>query len=148
MNASASTSSLPEEKVQAITIPPWSKKNAWALLATFILATAVFFNGIGSFPLFNPDEALYAEPAREMLKNGDYLTTHLNYIVRYTKPPLVIWAQAFLFSLFGVSEGVARSFGAACGVRHESGYPSTLMLIPLGQWPAASLCKSVSNGKP
>jgi 4-amino-4-deoxy-L-arabinose transferase-like glycosyltransferase len=116
MNASASTSSLPEEKVQAITIPPWSKKNAWALLATFILATAVFFNGIGSFPLFNPDEALYAEPAREMLKNGDYLTTHLNYIVRYTKPPLVIWAQAFLFSLFGVSEGVARSFGAACGV--------------------------------
>ncbi len=63
----------------------------------------------------NPDEALYAEPAREMLKNGDYLTTHLNYIVRYTKPPLVIWAQALMFSLFGVSELAARSFGAICG---------------------------------
>lgn len=116
MNASASTTSVPEEKVQALTFHPWSNINTWAIFATFVLATAVFFNGIGSFPLFNPDEALYAEPAREMLKNGDYLTTHLNYIVRYTKPPLVIWAQAFLFSIFGVSEGVARSFGAACGV--------------------------------
>lgn len=112
----APTTSLPEEKVQAFTIPPWTQNNIWALFATFVLAAGVFFHGIGGFPLFNPDEALYAEPAREMLKNGDYLTTHLNYIVRYTKPPLVIWAQAFLFSIFGVDAGVARWFGAVCGV--------------------------------
>jgi len=114
MNAPATT--VVDEKVQSQVHPGWTKNSTWALLATFAVCAFVFFNCIGSFPLFNPDEALYAEPAREMLKNGDYLTTHLNYIVRYTKPPLVIWAQAFLFSIFGVSEGVARSFGAACGV--------------------------------
>lgn len=94
----------------------WSNTATLALLGTFVVCTCVFFNSIGSFPLFNPDEALYAEPAREMLTNGDWLTTHLNYIVRYTKPPLVIWAQALLMSVLGVSEFSARSFGAACGV--------------------------------
>ncbi|MBC7999993.1 MAG: glycosyltransferase family 39 protein [Leptolyngbya sp.] len=94
----------------------WSKYNNFALLATFAVGVLVYFNALGNVPLFNPDEALYAEPAREMLESGDYLTTHLNYIVRYTKPPLVIWAQALCFSLFGVSELAARAFGAACGV--------------------------------
>lgn len=94
----------------------WSKYNNFALLATFAIGVLVYFNALGNVPLFNPDEALYAEPAREMLESGDFLTTHLNYIVRYTKPPLVIWAQALCFSLFGVSEVAARAFGATCGV--------------------------------
>lgn len=115
-----STTNLTEGKVQQtpqeIPVQAWSAKNNLALAFTFVVGVFVYFNALGSFPLFNPDEALYAEPAREMLKNGDWLTTHLNYIVRYTKPPLVIWAQALLFSVFGVSEFAARSFGAACGV--------------------------------
>lgn len=101
--------------VQESTVRAWNLRSSWALAGTFAICVFVFFNGLGDFPLFNPDEALYAEPAREMLKSGDYLTTHLNYIVRYTKPPLVIWAQAFIFSLFGVSELAARSFGALSG---------------------------------
>lgn len=116
----SSTTNLPQEKVrESILESPdlvWHSRCTWALAFTFVAGAFVYFNALGSFPLFNPDEALYAEPAREMLKNGDWLTTHLNYIVRYTKPPLVIWAQAFLFSVLGVSEFAARSFGAACGV--------------------------------
>jgi len=113
MNSQPTT--VPQDKLQQSSIPSWDRSSSWALVATFAICVFVFFNALGSCPLFNPDEALYAEPAREMLKNGDYLTTHLNYIVRYTKPPLVIWAQALLFSLFGVSEFSARSFGAGCG---------------------------------
>ncbi len=118
MNTSATN--LAQEKARESTPASqsltWSSRDNWALAFTFLVGVCVYFNALGSFPLFNPDEALYAEPAREMLKNGDWLTTHLNYIVRYTKPPLVIWAQALLFSIFGVSEFAARSFGAACGV--------------------------------
>ncbi|MCC7527422.1 MAG: glycosyltransferase family 39 protein [Candidatus Melainabacteria bacterium] len=106
---------VPQDKVQESPVPHWKATSSWALAFTFAIGVFVFFNGLGDFPLFNPDEALYAEPAREMLKNGDYLTTHLNYIVRYTKPPLVIWVQSLLFHLFGVSEIAARSFGAICG---------------------------------
>ncbi len=115
MNSSPSVSTITSGHEQVSTIPAWNSKNTWALVVTFATCVFILFNALGSYPLFNPDEALYAEPAREMLQEGDYLTTHLNYIVRYTKPPLVIWAQALIFALFGVSELAARSFGAVCG---------------------------------
>ena len=83
--------------------------------AMFSLACTIFYTDLGGQPLFNPDEALYAEPAREMLESGDFLTTHLNYTVRYTKPPLTMWAQAGAFKLFGVTEFAARFLSAACG---------------------------------
>ncbi len=98
----------------------WSiSKAEWLFLGTFtfVFASAclMFFYNLGNFPLFNPDEALYAEPAREMLETGEYITTWLNYAVRFTKPPLVIWAMAAGYQLFGVTEFAARYFGAACG---------------------------------
>ncbi len=91
----------------------------WAHIAPFglifLLACWVFFTELGRYPLFNPDEGLYAEPAREMLETGEYITTLLNYVVRFTKPPLVIWAMAFSYQVFGVNEFAARFVGAACG---------------------------------
>lgn len=86
------------------------------LLAVTAISAFVYFNGLGSLPLFNPDEALYAEPAREMLVTGEYITTLLNYVVRFTKPPLCIWAMAGCYQIFGVNEFAARFFGAACAV--------------------------------
>lgn len=88
-----------------------------AILPLVLVAAAVMlFGGLGSFPLFNPDEALYAQPAQEMLQTGDFLTTTLNYVVRFTKPPLVIWAMALSYQLMGVNEFAARFVGAACGL--------------------------------
>jgi len=90
----------------------------WGLVifcAVFGLACLIIFNNLGRFPLFNPDEGLYAEPAREMHETGEYITTWLNYAVRYTKPPLCIWAMSFCYQIFGVTEFAARFFGAACG---------------------------------
>lgn len=86
------------------------------LVAVTVISAFVYFNGLGSLPLFNPDEALYAEPAREMLVTGEYITTLLNYVVRFTKPPLCIWAMAGCYQIFGVNEFAARFFGAACAV--------------------------------
>lgn len=91
----------------------WKEVIPFALI--FLAACWVLFFQLGKFPLFNPDEALYAEPAREMLLDGDWITTHLNYVVRYTKPPLCIWAMAGCFQIFGVTEFAARFFGAGCG---------------------------------
>ena len=86
------------------------------LLAVTAISAFVYFNGLGNLPLFNPDEALYAEPAREMIVTGEYITTLLNYVVRFTKPPLCIWAMAGCYQIFGVNEFAARFFGAACAV--------------------------------
>ena len=94
--------------------------NRWLHLGTLavlcIASCWVLFYGLGDFPLFNPDEALYAEPAREMLETHDYITTTLNYVVRFTKPPVAIWAMALAMKIFGVNEFAARFFGAAAAL--------------------------------
>lgn len=113
----AAVSSLPKAKfAEAATVaaePVWRPIALFTLV--FIAACVMFFINLGAHPLFNPDEALYAEPAREMLETGEYVTTLLNYVVRYTKPPLVIWAMAGSYQVFGVNEFAARFVGACCG---------------------------------
>ena len=86
------------------------------LVLVLLTSCFVLFSGLGRYPLFNPDEALYAEPAREMLVTGEYVTTLLDYVVRYTKPPLCIWAMALSYKVFGINEFGARFFGAVCAV--------------------------------
>lgn len=72
------------------------------------MASVIFFTNLGNYPFFNPDEALYAEPAQEMLKSHDFVTTSLNYVTRFTKPPLTIWAMALSYTFLGVNEMAAR----------------------------------------
>jgi 4-amino-4-deoxy-L-arabinose transferase-like glycosyltransferase len=86
------------------------------LLLVLLASSSTFFSCLSDHPIFNPDEGLYAEPAREMLDTGEYITTLLNYVVRFTKPPLVIWLMAFSYKIFGVNEFAARYVCAASGV--------------------------------
>lgn len=81
----------------------------------FSAACYMFYTALGDVPLFNPDECFYAEPAREMLETGNWITTTLNYDIRYTKPPLHYWATALSYYLFGVDEFAARFYSATCG---------------------------------
>src|SRR5271154_6694264 len=103
------------EKATKAVSPSFTWLTLAIFTAVFALACLIIFKDLGRFPLFNPDEGLYAEPAREMRETGEYITTWLNYAVRYTKPPLVIWAMSFCYQIFGVTEFAARFFGAACG---------------------------------
>ena len=63
---------------------------------------------LGSFGLWEPDEARYAEIAREMLQSGNLLVPHLNYVAYVEKPPLLYWLTTLSFWIFGVSEFAAR----------------------------------------
>lgn len=93
-----------------------ARRNWLGLLAVIAVASAVLFTALGDHPLFNPDEGYYAEPSREMLETGNWLTTTLNYAVRYTKPPLYYWASAGAMAVFGPTEFAARFWSAACAV--------------------------------
>ncbi len=69
---------------------------------------ALYLYGICGFPLAEPDEGRYAEIPREMLLSGDWITPHLNFVKYFEKPPLVYWASAISFTLFGTNELAAR----------------------------------------
>ena len=59
-------------------------------------------------PLWEPDEARYAEIPREMLALGDWLTPHLNHVLYFEKPPLQYWLSAGSMKLFGLQPFAAR----------------------------------------
>jgi 4-amino-4-deoxy-L-arabinose transferase-like glycosyltransferase len=66
--------------------------------------------------LIQPDEGRYAEMAREMMLSGDWITTRLNGIKYFEKPPLHTWMSAAAFALFGIGEWQARLWNGLCGV--------------------------------
>jgi 4-amino-4-deoxy-L-arabinose transferase-like glycosyltransferase len=82
-----------------------TKKERWQLL------TIWFFLGLLPLfmrPLWEPDEARYAEIPREMLALGDWLTPRLNYVLYFEKPPLQYWLSAASMRLFGLQPFAAR----------------------------------------
>jgi 4-amino-4-deoxy-L-arabinose transferase-like glycosyltransferase len=59
-------------------------------------------------PLWEPDEARYAEIPREMLASHDWLTPRLNGVLYFEKPPLQYWMSAVSIKLFGHQDWAAR----------------------------------------
>jgi 4-amino-4-deoxy-L-arabinose transferase-like glycosyltransferase len=59
-------------------------------------------------PLWEPDEARYAEIPREMLASHDWLTPRLNGVLYFEKPPLQYWMSAVSLKLFGQQDWAAR----------------------------------------
>lgn len=77
-----------------------------------VLFGLLFFIFLGSRPLFTPDEGRYAEIAREMAVNGDYITPYLNSIKYFEKPVLFYWLGALAIKLFGTSISTVRCVNA------------------------------------
>ena len=71
-------------------------------------AAALFFFHLGTYGLWEPDEARYAEIAREMIESRDFIVPHLNYVAYVEKPPLLFWATTPWFEIFGANTLAAR----------------------------------------
>jgi 4-amino-4-deoxy-L-arabinose transferase-like glycosyltransferase len=80
--------------------------------AVTALAVVLFFFHLGTYGLWEPDEARYAEIAREMLASRDFIVPHLNWVAYIEKPPLLYWLTAVSMKLFGVNEFAARLVNA------------------------------------
>lgn len=79
------------------------------LLILLALGCLLFLPALGRRDLWNPDEARYAEVAREMRASGEYLLPHLNGDLYTQKPPLLFWSIALASAPFGrVTETAAR----------------------------------------
>ncbi|MBI5044196.1 MAG: glycosyltransferase family 39 protein, partial [Nitrospirae bacterium] len=88
----------------------------YLLIGLIILSSLLFFHKLGSYTLFDVDEAVFSEAAREMIETGDWLTPKYNYINRYDKPVLFYWLMASSYLVFGINEFAARFWSALMGV--------------------------------
>ncbi len=99
--------SLPVRELHA------SKAAMWTLFGLFVVLTLY---ALGIRTLVPPDEGRYAEMAREMFASGDWITTRLNAIKYFEKPPLQTWMNALTFAAFGLGEWQARLWTGLCGI--------------------------------
>jgi 4-amino-4-deoxy-L-arabinose transferase-like glycosyltransferase len=90
-----------------------NKTLLWSLALAFIL---VALWALDARTLVPPDEGRYAEMAREMFTSGDWITTRLNGIKYFEKPPLQTWMNALTFALFGLGDWQARLWTGLCGI--------------------------------
>jgi 4-amino-4-deoxy-L-arabinose transferase-like glycosyltransferase len=72
-----------------------------ALAALYVVPAALS-------PLAEPDEARYAEVAREMAMTGDLITPRINQAPFLDKPPLTFWLGSACLLVFGERELAAR----------------------------------------
>ena len=80
-----------------------------------LVFAVLWFPNLDGRKLVRPDEARYAEIAREMVATGDWLTPRLNGYKYFEKPPLQYWATAAAFTAFGIGEWAARLWTGLTG---------------------------------
>jgi 4-amino-4-deoxy-L-arabinose transferase-like glycosyltransferase len=102
---------MSESPFRSTRFPGWPAR----LLLT-VCAFLVFFGGLGSIPLLEPDEGRYAEIPREMLARGDFVTPHLNGVLYLEKPPLYYWLNAGAMAVLGRTELACRLASACLGL--------------------------------
>jgi 4-amino-4-deoxy-L-arabinose transferase-like glycosyltransferase len=85
-------------------------------LALFLAIIVFYVYGLGHLPFVGPDEARYAQVAREMFERGDLVTPTLGGHLWFEKPALLYWLMIGSYTVFGVSEWSARLGPAICGL--------------------------------
>lgn len=98
------------------------KERSWQ--GYLLLSLVVFFSfyfAIGSYPLFDNNEGLYASIAKSMLLDRSLVIPHLNWVPYIEKPPLLYWLLSLSFSVLGLNPLAARlvtgsSAALLCGV--------------------------------
>ncbi len=83
--------------------------------ALFVIA-AVYLGTIATRPLFVEDETRYAEIAREMIADGDWVSPKLNGLDYFEKPIMGHWLNAAAMSVFGENGFSVRFFPAFCTI--------------------------------
>lgn len=86
---------------------PGTSRNLY--LGVVLFAAAVYLGCMISPPSLMDDvDSVQAQIARHMLSSGDWVTARLDGVSYLEKAPLVYWAMAVSFKIFGVHDWAAR----------------------------------------
>lgn len=102
------------QRPRSSNMPPGAGDSGARRIARFapallvLISLPLFFFGLGSVPLLDPDEPYYAVPALEMHHEGVWSVTVFQGEPWFDKPILFYWIVLAAFKLLGVSEFSAR----------------------------------------
>ncbi len=83
--------------------------NRYLYLVVLLVAGAIYLSCIISPPSLMDDvDAVQAQIARNMLSSGDWVTARLDGVVYLEKAPLIYWAIAASYKIFGAHDWAAR----------------------------------------
>jgi 4-amino-4-deoxy-L-arabinose transferase-like glycosyltransferase len=83
--------------------------NRYLVLGVVLCTAAIYIGCMGSPPSLMDDvDAVQAQIAQNMLSSGDWVTARLDGVVYLEKAPLVYWAMAVSYKVFGVHDWTAR----------------------------------------
>ncbi len=91
------------------------KKPIVAVSVLILICGYLFFFQLGKLSLTDPDETFYAQTAKEMLANDEWITPYLYGKPQFEKPILFYWLIEASFKAFGVNEFAARLPSAVFG---------------------------------
>jgi len=80
----------------------------------FLIPFILYIGLLCVMPQMDPDETRYSLIASSMNQSGNYVTPHIKNVIYMEKPPLVSWATAIFFKIFGENDFSARFFVALC----------------------------------
>ncbi len=96
------------------TLAERSRLNELAMVAFVVAAALLFFVRLGS-PLQEPQEARFAEVARQMLAGHPWVVPALPGQAFADKPPLLPWLVLLSYRIFGVHDWAARLVAGGAG---------------------------------
>jgi 4-amino-4-deoxy-L-arabinose transferase-like glycosyltransferase len=86
-----------------------ARQRRWVYLAVLLISGAVYLGCIVSPPSLMDDvDAVQAQIARNMVSSGDWVTARLDGVAYLEKAPLIYWAIAASYKIFGAYDWVAR----------------------------------------
>src|SRR6266700_813636 len=86
----------------------WRRARAFDYAALLAIAAALTLPNLGATSLWDVDEGVNAEAAREMREAGTWVIPTFNFELRTAKPVMLYWLQRTSYAAFGVSEWSAR----------------------------------------
>ncbi len=100
--------SVAADPVPILVFPAKSKFRWVSALTIVVFWGAIYLAGIFTPPLLDDVDTIHAEAAREMVLQHDWVTLHTDGIRYLEKAPLMYWAVAASYELFGVHDWSTR----------------------------------------
>ena len=101
----------------------WNNRLSHYILLLIVTA-ALTLPGLGSISLWDIDEGLNAEAAREMLESGDWVVPTFNFKPRTAKPALLYWLQALAYQRLNLSPPPRRCYSMPTHLRPRMFLPT------------------------